>query len=74
MGQAGVGAAQILGDHGITDAESFDVHLVDDGVGERGLGLAVITPIEPGVDDDGFRNAVGAVLSIHLQGSPDARS
>src|SRR5580704_3345484 len=68
MGQTAVGAAQILGDHGITNAESFDVHFVDDGVGKRGLGLAVILPIEAGVDDDGFRNAVGAVLCIHLQG------
>jgi hypothetical protein len=68
MGQAAVGAAQILGDHGITNAESFDVHFVDHGVGKRGLGLAVILPIEAGVDDDRFRNAVGAVLGIDLQG------
>ncbi len=68
MGDAAIGAAQILGDHGITDAESFDVHLVNDGIGKRGLGLGIVFPIKPGVDDDGFWNAVGAVLGIHLQG------
>ncbi len=64
--QAGVGAAEGLGDGGVAVAEAFDVDLVDDGVGEGDRGAAVVVPVEVGVDDDGFGDTGGGVLGVDL--------
>ncbi len=67
MGEAGVGAAEVLGHVGIALGEAFDVYLVDDGVGERNLGRAVVAPVEVVIDDDGFGDAGGVVLVAALE-------
>ncbi len=67
MGKAGIGAPEFFRNHGIADAEAFDVDLVDDGIGQRRLGLAIVAPIEIALDDDAFRHAGGAVLDVHLE-------
>ncbi len=67
VGKAGIGAPEFFRNHGIADAEAFDVDLVDDGIGQRRLGLAIVAPIEIALDDDAFRHAGGAVLDVHLE-------
>ena len=67
VAEAGVGAAQVLGDVGVALGEALDVDLVDDGVGERGLGRAVVAPVEVVVDDDALGDAVGVVLVAALE-------
>ena len=66
-GQAGVGAAEMFGDHGVLHGVAADVDLVDDRVGERGIGRAIACPVEVAVDHDGFGDAVGGVLVVALE-------
>src|SRR5579863_1579222 len=67
MRQSGIGAAQILGHHGILNAEAADVDLVNHGIREGSLGLGIVTPVEAGINDNRFGNAGGAVFGVHLQ-------
>jgi hypothetical protein len=59
--EAGVGAADLLGDVGVLLREALDVHLVDDGVRERGVQAGVVAPVEVAVGDDGLRHRRGRV-------------
>ena len=58
-GEAGVGAAEMLGHHGIALRVALDVHLIDDGVGEWSLRGAVVAPVEVVIDDDALGDTVG---------------
>ena len=64
MGEAGVRAAQLLGDVRVAHREALDVRLVDDRLVQRPARRAVRRPVEVRVDDDRARHerrAVGVV-------------
>ena len=67
MREPRVGAAQILGNGRIANAESLDVNLVNHRVGQRDIQLGIAAPVEFSVDDDTFRNPGRTVLRVHLQ-------
>src|SRR6185436_8749850 len=52
VGQAGVAAADVLGDAGVTHRHSLDVRLVDDGLVVGDPQRAVAVPVEERVDHD----------------------
>ena len=52
VGEAGVGAPQVLGDVGVPHRRALHVDLVDDRVRPRRAQLAVAVPVEERVDDD----------------------
>ena len=56
MRQAGVGASQRVGDVRVALGESLDVQLVDDRVGPRRVGTAVVAPRERLIDDHAARH------------------
>ncbi len=56
MRQPGVGAAQRVGDIRVSLGESLDVQLVDDRVGPRRVGTAVVAPGKRLVDDHAARH------------------
>ena len=61
VAQAEVRAAQLLGDVGVQLGRALHVDLVDDRVGDRDLGRAVVAPVEVGVDDHRPGDRGGAV-------------
>jgi hypothetical protein len=67
VGKPCIGTANLFGDSRISHTEAFDVNLINDQVGQWCLRRAVVVPIEPGVDDNAFRNPIHAVLGVHLQ-------
>ena len=65
---AGVGAAQLLGDPRVGHRQALDVGLVDDRLVVRRLRRAVDAPVEVRVDDDGLRHVRRRVVVVALLG------
>ena len=65
---AGVGAAQLLGDARVGHRQALDVGLVDDRLVVRRLRRAVDAPVEVRVDDDGLRHVRRRVVVVALLG------
>ena len=65
---AGVGAAQLLGDVGVTHRHALDVRLVDDRLRVVVPRAAVALPVEEGVDDDGVHGCLGGVSALEAEG------
>src|ERR1700733_1286836 len=67
MGEACICSANLLGDFRISYAESLDVHLVNNGVGEGNFRSAIVTPVKTGVGHHALRNTIRVVLNVHLE-------
>jgi hypothetical protein len=68
VGDAGVGAAQLLGNPRVGHRQALDVGLVDDRLVVRRLGRAVGPPVEERIDDDGLRHVLRRILVVALTG------
>ncbi len=66
VGQAAVGAAQALGDAGVTGREPLDVDLIDDRLVQWAVGASVRRPVEERVVDDGLGTVRCAVVVVAL--------
>ena len=73
VGEARVGASDLLGDAGIRVGEALDVRLVDDRLVPRCAQRLVVLPLEGRFDDHRLRDAwgrvglvEGEVLVVHL--------
>ena len=66
VGDAGVGAADLLRDVGVGLGEALDVGFVDDAVVVLVPRQAVLAPVEEGVDDDREHRVAEAVLDVRL--------
>ena len=62
--EAGVGAAQLLGDTLVERAEALDVQLVDDGLVRRYAGPLHVAPVVARVDDDRFADVRIVALRV----------
>ncbi len=67
MSQAGIRAAQRLGDRRVLLREPLDVGFVDDRVLPGNTQLRIAVPVELRVDHDPFRHAMGVVLLVKRQ-------
>ena len=65
VGEAGVGAAQGLGDLGVAGGEALDVQLVEDGAAPDDLGARVALPVEVVVHHHAAGHAGGGVALVH---------
>ncbi len=64
IGEAGEGAADVLGDVRPDRGHPLHVRLIDDGLGPGMLGRAVVAPGHGGVDHDAFRHDEGGVAAV----------
>ena len=66
-GEAGEGAAFVLGDPGVLPGQATHMGLVDDGVGPGDAGRTIVAPVEGFVGDDAFRHGGRAVAPVERQ-------
>lgn len=66
MGDAGVGAADLLEHLRVGHRQALDVRLVDDGVVVLVAQRPVVAPVEVGVDDDREHRLAEVVLGVAL--------
>ena len=67
VGEASVGAAPLGGDLGMAGRHAFHVQLIDEGVGPRGPGWAVLLPGKARVDHDTFREIRRAITPVPVE-------